>query len=211
MRTVAPRQGDFIEFTGLGGSLPNAGWTQPATLTRTSFTGAFKNPPYTTSGGPGLAANNSPVNSYDNSTWSDVEIKQINKVVTMSINKTPVFVYTNTTSFTNGYVMLGYSDPFSSVGGSDGSVYFSGLKVVQIAQPYISQIALNKLNSTVVINFTTEDGDLTSSSFALQSSATANGTYADVGSATITQLSSGAFQAVTAQSGAAQFYRLRQK
>ena len=203
--------GDFIEFTGLGGSLPNAGWTQPATLTRTSFTGAFKNPPYTTSGGPGLAANNSPVNSYDNSTWSDVEIKQINKVVTMSINKTPVFVYTNTTSFTNGYVMLGYSDPFSSVGGSDGSVYFSGLKVVQIAQPYISQIALNKLNSTVVINFTTEDGDLTSSSFALQSSATANGTYADVGSATITQLSSGAFQAVTAQNGAAQFYRLRQK
>jgi hypothetical protein len=34
--------------------------------------------------------------------------------------------------------MLGYNDPFSSVGALDGAVYFSGLKVVRLAAPLIT-------------------------------------------------------------------------
>jgi hypothetical protein len=197
----------------LGGTNNNTGWQQPATATTVPFANAFKTNVFT--GGavwsPGLVSNGSILNGSSANNWADVEIKQLNNIVTLSIDKTPVFVYTNATVFTNGTLMLGYNDPFSSVGSADGAVYFSNLRVVSLASPIISQITLNKANGTVVINFTTVDGDLTASSFALQSASVVNGLYADVSGASITQLSAGAFQAVVSQSGATQFYRIRVK
>jgi len=143
--------------------------------------------------------------------WADVEIKQLNNVVTLSIDKTPVFTYNNTNTFQSGKLMLGYNDPFSSVGGPDGSVYYSNLRVVSIGSPVISQIALNNVNGTVVINFTTVDGDAIASSFVLQSAGSVSGPYANASGATITLLSPGAFQAVAPQTGSVQFYRIRQQ
>ncbi len=214
--------GAYLEFTGLGGVLPNTGWQEPATATAGTFANPFNTNVF--SGGiywgPGLVSsasilngnvlmNGTSVNPANN--WADVEIKQINNIVTLSIDKTPVFVYTNATVFTNGTLMLGYDDPFSSVGAPDGAVYFSNLRVVSLAAPVISQIAVNKVNNTVVINFTTDDGDLIASSFALQSAAGVNGPYADNAGATIVPLSAGAFQAVVPQSGSVQFYRVHIK
>ena len=97
--------GDYQEYTGLGGVVggvvTNTGWTRLSTSTQSSFSQAYKdNPgPFTTvdvSGNqtPGVPANGSPALGYDVSTWSDVEIRQQNGVVTMSINHSPVFVYT---------------------------------------------------------------------------------------------------------------------
>jgi hypothetical protein len=60
---------------------------------------------------------------------------------------------------------------------------------------------------TVTINFTGGGSD-TPGQFALQSSATVNGVYADDNSANITG-SGGTFQATTAVSGATRFYRIR--
>lgn len=202
--------GDYLEFTGLGGALPNTGWTQIKSLTRASFLNAFKTNVFSSSAGPGLVGNNSVVNSNPATNWVDVEIKQINSIVTLSLDKTPVFVYTNTTTFTNGTVMLGYDDPFSSVGGLDGSVYYSNLRVVAVAVPSITQILVNPVGN-VVINFTSNDGDLIASNFALQSAAAVAGPYADKTNATITQLSAGAFQAVVPVGGSSAFYRIRQK
>ena len=159
---------------------------------------------------PGLVSNGSILNGNTANNWADVEIKQLNNIVTLSIDKSPVFVYTNTTTFTNGTLMLGYNDPFSSVGSGDGAVYYSNLRVVSLASAIITQVIVNKNNGTVVINFTsTVDGDLTASSFALQSASVVAGPYADVASASITPLSVGAFQAVAPQTGSMQFYRIR--
>ena len=130
--------------------------------------------------------------------------------MTLFIDKTPIIAYTNATAFTNGTIMLGYEDPFSSVGTPDSAVYFSNLRVVAIGVPSITQIAINKSNSTAVINFTTVDGDLTTSSFTLQSAATVTGPYTTAAGASITSLGGGGFQAVVPQSGAAQFYRILQ-
>ena len=195
----------------MGGVLPNAGRTLLATKTRASFATAYKAEVFTSSGKPGLPSNNSIRLGYPANNWADVEIKQFNNIVTLLIDKTTVFVYTNTTSFTNGLLMLGYADPFSSVGGPDGSVYYSNLRVVALAPPVITQIALNNLNGTVVINFTTVDGDLIASSFAVQGAAAVNDPYSDIAGAAITPLSAGAFQAVVPQSGPPQFYRIRVK
>jgi hypothetical protein len=76
---------------------------------------------------------------------------------------------------------------------------------VAVTQPVITSISAPA--STVTINFTGGATD-TPSQFALQSSATVNGTYVDDNTAVITG-SSGSYQATTAKSGATRFYRIR--
>ena len=218
----ASTQGDFAEYTGQGGTNSNPGWSRLATKLQTSFSKVFKdNPgPFTcfdgagnqTSGGP---ANASPALGYDATTWSDVEIKQQNNVVTMSINHTAIFTYTNATVWTNGYLMLGYADPFgNSVGFPEAGAYFANLQVVQLpAVALPSVVTINSIaisGGNVVITFTTSNAADTTSSFTLRSSTAVNGTYADVSpAASITALGSNQFQASTPYlSGAQLFYRV---
>lgn len=201
--------GDYWELTGSSlaswGYVPLAvagagvGGTQNiGALFYNSFTNAFKNiydnipGPYTTYSGVGSVYDSAgdisdyiSLNIPEANTWADVEIKQINNVVTMSINKTQIYSYTNTTLYANGTVdgtaygsgpahipqsgtvMLGYVDPFGSVG-DVGAAYFSNLKVVRIGPLVINSIALTGGN--VVLTFTSEDGDDTTSSFSVLSS-----------------------------------------
>jgi hypothetical protein len=208
-------QGDYQEFTGLGGTNGNAGWTRLAAQATTPFTDAFKDTPgpFTTiddsSGFSSGTPANAPPIAYDASTWSDVEIKQINNVITLSINKTSIFAYTNTTVWTSGYLMLGYSDPYGgSVGSPDASVYYANLQVVQLpATVTINSIAISAGN--VVVTFTTSNPSDTTSSFTLQSSGTVGGTYSNVSpAANISSLGSNQFQATTPYHGGTQFYRI---
>ena len=207
--------GDYILYTGNGGKLPNTGWMYlQSGLFYTSFANNFKNPaPYTTisaSAVSGIPANQSPINATPATanTWSDVELKQVGSNVTFSINKTPIFTYVNTNSFTSGTLMFGYNDPFDSLGSSDGAAYFSNLRVVRLGPLDITGFALSGPN--VVINFTSTDGDDTTASFTVQSAGVVTGPYANVSpAATITQLGTGAFQAVAAQNGSARFYRIK--
>ena len=212
----ASASGDFSEYTGLGGTNNNPGWTRLATKAASAFAQAFKvHPgPFTCFDGfgagsqtAGQPANASPALGYDASTWSDVEIKQQNNVVTMSINHSTIFTYTNTTVWTSGYLMLGYADPFgASVGNAEAGVYYANLQVVQLPIAVtINSIAINGGN--VVIKFTTNTGSDTTSSFTLRSSGTVNGTYADViPAASITALGSNQFQATIPYTGGAQQY-----
>jgi hypothetical protein len=210
---------EFQEYTGTGGALPNTGSTQLATASASIFTNVFKSTVFTAPGGlpGGTPANNSPVSATpaDNS-WSDVELKQINNVVTLSIDKTRILTYTNTTHFTNGYLMLGYDCPIQGafnqyIGTPDAAAYFANLRVVRLSGPsIISIVATNGGAGNVVLTFTSIDGDDTISSFAVQSASVVSGPYTDVSpAAAITQAGSGAFQAVTPINGAARYYRIR--
>lgn len=208
--------GDYVEMTGAANQIPNSGWQKLDTQYWTSFQNAFKNPAIFTTvnsasnGVPGMPANASSLLGLTTTgNWADVEVKQVNNVVTLSINKTPIFVYNNATVFTNGTIMLGFEDPFDGSGGTyDAAAYFSNLRVVRLGPPSITEIAPGGNN--MVINFTSVDGDDTTDSFALQSAGTVTGPYQDV-SASFTQLGSGAFQATVAKSGDMQFYRIRHK
>jgi hypothetical protein len=203
--------GDYITFTGNGAALPNTGWEIASAVFRDSFDNEFKTNVFTsipaTQTGAGLVANASVVNGGDASAWSDVEIKQVKGVISLTINKTLISSYSSpTNTFTSGTVMLGYNDPFDSVGTLDASVYFSNLRVVRLGPPFISQIIQNKGAGTLVINFTTTDGDAFPSSFTLESSSSLTGPFTPVASATITSLGGGAYQAVTAKPSVSQFY-----
>jgi hypothetical protein len=126
---------DFGLFTAGPSSalqtLPNQGWYQPVSDPGTAEATVYKHStPYDASG-VGTPAARPP------GVWSDVELKQYNGTVTLSINKTAVLTYAVTNQFTNGDVMLGYDDPFANVSVDSGAaVYYSNLRVVELA-PYI--------------------------------------------------------------------------
>ena len=208
--------GDYQEFTGLGGTNGNSGWQRPATQAQSSYTQVFKDTPgpFTCLDGfgnqtAGVPAEGSPAIGYDASTWSDVEIKQQKNIVTMSINHTPIFVYTNTTVWKGGYLMLGYSDPYgTSIASPEAGAYYANLQVVQLSPTVITINSIVISGSNVVIKFTTTDAVDMTSSFTLTSSSTVNGTYGAI-SATITSLGSNQFQATTSYiGGGQQFYRI---
>lgn len=147
--------GDYMLFTGDGGALPNEGWAREPTLYNTAFNRLFKgvggfNPrpgPYSqpglsSAGDAGLVSNDAPLFGGDTSTWTDVEIKQVGGVVTLSLNKIPVFTYENTTTFTSGHLMLGYDDPFNSLGQAAGAVYYANVIVVDLSPPVPASITI---------------------------------------------------------------------
>lgn len=214
---------EFEEFTGLGGTLPNTGWMQPAVTA--ALPNVFKHEVFTAPGGisGGTPANNSPFTAApaDNS-WSDVEIKQVNNVVTMSIDKTPLFVYTNATHFTNGYVMLGYDCPEAGafnqfIGTPDAAAYFSNLRVVRLGPPSISGITAvpSAGSQNVTVTFTSIDANDNAGSFALQGATNVGGPYTDVAGATIIQVYSNpgtaTFRATATSANPVEFYRIRHK
>ncbi len=212
--------GDYIEFTGAGGTNGNTGWQQLAVQTWPTFANVYKTNVFTEVEGSnsGVPANGSPVNGANTGNWADVEIKQTHNIVTMSIDKTPIFTYTNTTVWTNGYLMLGYEDPFGgtagiSVGAPDAAAYFSNLRVVRLGPPVITGLALT--NGNVVIQFSTTDGDDTAASFNLLSSGTSGARFVDglVSTATFTQLGTNLnFQVVVSKpTNSAQYYRIQHK
>src|SRR5208337_1253013 len=227
--------GDFIAFTGNGNVTTNTGWQFVGSLFAASFTNAFKatsnnagvwspgiysaEAEYGAAGAgaadPGIPANYSSQGGGEETNWSNVEIKQVvsdngsNYYVTMSINKTVVFSYTNTTGwFTNGTLMLGYEDAFDSIG-SDSAVYYSNLRVVRLGPPSISSVGTQGGN--VLINFTSADAEDSTSSFVLQSTTSLKApvTWSDVSpTASFTQNPvSGVFTATTAKNGPVRYYR----
>jgi hypothetical protein len=209
--------GDYLEYTGAGGTNGNSGWMfpLPGQTVRTPFANAFKTAVFPISAG--LPVNSSPLAGGNANNWSDVEIKQIqdntgtNYFVTMSINKTVIFTYTNRTVWNSGTLMLGYEDPFDDVTSLDGAAYFSNLRVVRLGPPSILGAVVTGGN--FVINFATTDGTDSTASFAVQHASVLTGPYTDVSpAATITQNSvSGVFQATVPMRGPIQFYRMRHK
>ncbi|PWU21210.1 MAG: hypothetical protein C5B50_02165 [Verrucomicrobia bacterium] len=212
--------GDDVFITGLpaGQATKTLWWKKLLTQTYPTFANVFKAPAVFSVTDAnlvpvsGVPANASSVDVPTLGSWCDVEMKQVQNQVTFSIDKIAMFTYPNTNAqFSSGMIMLGYEDPFSSTGQPDGAVYYSNLRVVRITPPIFTQWSASGGN--VIFNFVTSDGDDTTASFALQSSAAVNPqAWSDVSpAATFTQLSTGAFQVSYPQNGPIRLYRLRHK
>ncbi len=208
----ASAPGDYALFTGTNAaSAP----TLIKTATAAGFSAVFKNPPFS----PGTSASGVPANIYGSAdkVWVNVEVKKVGSIVTMSINKTPILTYTNTTSYTSGNIMLGYMDPYDSIGATGGSVYYSNLRVVNLSTtpqtPVVSGVQLINSGSQVQITFTGAASD-SPSSFSVESSSTFSASaasYTTEGGAVITATppGSGSFTAVVPVSTSARFYLIK--
>ncbi len=186
-------------------SSPNSG-NNPTTLASrdaASLTNVFKSPPWVA----GLAGGGSPAvqTGSETPTWSDVEVSQIGNVVTLTINRTPIFSYTNTTSYTSGNIMLGYDDAFDSIGSPEACVIYANARVISLAAP--SSVAIQVAGGNALIDFTCNSADVPSQ-FKLQYATSASGPFADVDS-TITSVSAGHLRATKALAGNTGFYRIR--
>jgi hypothetical protein len=145
---------DYQEYVGVSAP-PNTGSTEVNEYTASTFSTVFKDPNvYTTfladthtadSGDPAnVSTLSSVIPAAAENNWADVELKQINGIVTLSINHTPIFVYTNTSVFTSGYLMLGYCCPFMGAQGEsynspDQAAYFSDLAVVEMGPDIVTE------------------------------------------------------------------------
>jgi hypothetical protein len=172
-----------------------------AGVNSSAFTGAFKSPPWAVAGSPAMnITSNTPV-------WSDVELSKVGDLITLRINKTTIFTYTNTTPYTSGNIMLGYEDAFDSLGPSQVYVVYDNVRVISLAGPVIT--AINRVGGNVQIDFTAGAADVPAQ-FVLQSASIVTGPYADT-SATITSLGAGNFRATKPfdPNAPAVFYRVR--
>jgi hypothetical protein len=177
----------------VGQPIPNPGtasptWVPNGQVDLLNFANVFKSPAAYNALPPGAPADGerTPAN-----TWADVEIKQFNNIVTLSINKTVMLSYINTSIYTNGNIMLGYDDPYASIGSSafpgfnpGAAVYYSNVRVVALSGPTTSKVAI--LGGNLVINFTSPDDLAATSSFSVVSSSSLTGPWTPT-AATITQ------------------------
>ncbi len=203
--------GDYQEYTGNGGTNGNTGWQRLTTKTASSFTDIFKNNPgpFTALDGFGNQTAGTPANEYtlagyDNNTWADVEIKQQDGVVTLSINRAVIFSLANTTVWKSGYLMLGYADPFgATVGNADAGVYYANLQVVKLPTDTVNGISI--VNPNDVITFTTSDPLDDSTMFNLLTSTNITGTYTNQ-TGTFSPMTGSQFQVTTPYTGGAKRY-----
>lgn len=192
--------GDYVNY-----SSPTTAGNNPTSLSAgrvaTTLNDVFKSPPYSVLGAPG---NNTSLAS-PTPIWADVEVSQIGKIITLRINNTPIFSYSNTTAYASGNVMIGYDDAFDSIGLSSSYVVIDNLRVVRVAGLNITSV--KDLGANLQLDFTFELND-TPAAFRVQSAAAVSGPYAD-GAATIVQLGLGTYRATVAKSGVGRFYRIR--
>jgi hypothetical protein len=204
----ASNLGDYLLFSApYAAAIPG-----PTTLTQraaSTLTQVFHSPPWTAGGGAGSPGN---VPTTATPSWAQVELRQFNGVVTLSINNTNILTYTNTFSTTHGDMMLGYDDSFNSIGsGGGGLVIYDNLRVVQLeggvaADVHISTIA--RSGNNVTIDFTAGSAEPISA-FKLVSAPVVNGPYTDDNTATITSLGGSNYRITTTATDAMRFYQVR--
>ena len=176
-----------------------------ASQTAAGMAAAFKANPFGVAGTVGNS--NNPSGFFATPVWVDVEIAQIGNVVSLRLNNTRVYSYTNTGSFTSGKIMLGYMDSFDSIGSSQSYVVIDNVRVIGLTAPVITQ--LNITGGNVLVDFAANTGDVISQ-FVLQTATAASGPFADEASG-ITSLGSGNFRSTTTYNAATtpKFYRIR--
>lgn len=64
--------------------------------------------------------------------WISSEVRQENNLITWLLNGTAVAQYTNNSAYTNGTILLGYNDQFTSIGDSNNFVIFDNVRVEPI-------------------------------------------------------------------------------
>lgn len=191
--------GDYVAY-----SSPTTGGNNPTALSagRTvgTLTNVLKSPPWVIAGAP---ANNVTLGT---PIWADVEVSQIGNLITLRVNNSTIFTYTNATPYSSGNIMVGYVDAFNSVSLASSYMIIDNVRVVRLVGLKVASVVELGANMQIDFTFDLNDGP---TSFTVQSASTVTGPYLDV-PATIIQTAPGSYRATVAKNGSAQFYRLRQ-
>jgi uncharacterized surface protein with fasciclin (FAS1) repeats len=181
-------------YTNSGDSLP----VLVASRTAASVANLITAPPYALAGSPanrpsGLKA------------WAEVELGQIDNVVTLKVNNYPIVSYTNTSGYVSGDIMIGHNDSADSIGSANNYVIWDNVRVLNLDFA-IRDIDLSP--TEVQIDFASPLGGLVTS-FRLESkTALESATWDEVPGAVFSALPDG-IRVVAPRNGDAAFYRIR--
>ncbi len=95
------------------------------------FQNLFPSGAYETAGSPGKR-------------WVQCELRQVNNTLTWLINDTVIATRANSSAFTNGNIMIGYMDPFSSIASPAASAFvlFDNVRVEDLGAPALQAPAI---------------------------------------------------------------------
>ena len=177
-----------------------------ATRTAAAMAPFVTSPPYAFPGSPGIGPTNSPKE------WSQVELRQVANVVTLTVNAATVFTFTNTSGYTSGDVMIGMNDQFDSIGSAANFVIFDNVEVINLGGAGTNVVNITGISfpsaNQVAIDFTAS-GSGVPADFHLQSTASLSSIdWIDDAGATITTTANG-FRATTTRTGNERYYRIR--
>jgi hexosaminidase len=83
--------------------------------------------------------------------WLTIQILQKDSLITWMLNSNIVAQYTNTTAYTSGDIMLGYSDTFASIGDSNNFAIIDNIIVTPLAPSIVSQPASQTVNTNTTV------------------------------------------------------------
>ncbi len=129
--------------------------------TAASAASAFKSPPWVAANTPGNI--NNPAGVFATPIWADVEISKSGDLITLTINHTKIYTYSNATAFTSGNIMVGYQDAFDSISPGQSYMILDNVRVVALTPPFITAQPVNSTNAvgtpaTLAVSATTSTG-----------------------------------------------------
>jgi hypothetical protein len=165
-----------------------------------SVAGLLSAPPYALAGSPGNRS------ASTTKTWAEVELGQIDNVITLKVNNSVVYSFLNPSGFTSGDIMIGHNDQADSIGSRTNFVIFDNVRVISLDFTITS---ISFVGNTVQIDFDSPLGGQ-AADFHLQSTGSLLDPIAwdDEDSATITALAQG-FRFALPREGDTRFYRIR--
>jgi hypothetical protein len=113
--------------------------------TAASAAAAFKSPPWVVANTPGNI--NNPAGVFATPIWADVEISKSGNLITLIINNTKIYTYSNATAFASGNIMVGYEDAFDSISPGQSYAVLDNVRVVTITPPVITAQPVNSTNA----------------------------------------------------------------
>lgn len=128
-------------------SSPTTAALNPTMLTSNTaaaVASAFKSPPWIAANTPG---NNNIGGTFATPIWADVEISKSGNYLTLMINNTRIFTYSNATAHASGNIMIGYEDAFDSISPFQSYVVLDNVRVVSITPPVITGQPVNTTNA----------------------------------------------------------------
>jgi hypothetical protein len=181
-------------YTNAGDSLP----VLVANRTAASVADLITAPPYALAGSPanrpsGLKA------------WAEVELGQIDNVVTLKVNNYPIVSYTNTSGYVSGDIMIGHNDSADSIGSLNNYVIWDNVRVLNL------DFAIRHINlspTEVEIDFVSPLGGLLTSFQLETKTALDSAGWTGVAGAVFSALPDGV-RVNAPRSGNATFYRIR--
>ena len=88
--------------------------------------------------------------------WLNVEVRSENNLITWLINNTAIAQYTNTFGYTNGAILLGYNDTFSSIGDTNNFAIMDNVTVGPVIYPPVQILSPRITGTNFLFNFASD-------------------------------------------------------